>query len=405
MPTTLDRPTESPTPDKPSRLAHPAAAIAATLGRLGLAAVFGWAALAKITDPQATVRSVRAYDLLPDALATAVGRGLPAFELVLAIALLLGVALRFTAAVAAGLLTVFTIGIVSAAARGLRIECGCFGNGGATEHPHYGGEIARDIALLAVAILIAVIGHSRWSVNPRLAEVPTGLRTRTAQVRAQANAERFRRAQRLTTAGVAGALVIGALVGVSAGAATAPGKPTAIPAGVTSAGGVVVGNPNAPHTVIAYEDPQCPICKEFEDTSAAALTAAVNAGKVKVEYRMRSFLGPESVRAVAALGAAQDEGKFNALRQEMYANQPEERTGGYTIDDLLALGAKVGLTDAAYVQAVRNQTYAAWAKQIDDRASKDGNTGTPDLRLDGKQINQNTLFHPTAFAALLAKLT
>jgi hypothetical protein len=57
------------------------------------------------------------------------------------------------------------------------------------------------------------------------------------------------------------------------------------------------------------------------------------------------------------------------------------------------------------VQAVRNQTYAAWAKQIDDRASKDGNTGTPDLRLDGKQINQNTLFHPTAFAALLAKLT
>jgi protein-disulfide isomerase len=250
--------------------------------------------------------------------------------------------------------------------------------------------------------VVALIGRSRWALGPRLAEVPSGLRARTAQVRAQANRERFDRQRRLVVLGVAGALVVAALTGVSVGAATAPGKPTAIPTGVTAAGGIVVGNPNAPHTVIAYEDPQCPICKQFEDTSAAALTAAVQAGTVQVEYRMRSFLGPESVRAVAALGAAQNEGKFNELRQAMYANQPEERSGGYTVDDLLALGAKVGLTDSAYVTAVREQTYAPWAKQIDDRASRDGNTGTPDLRLDGKQIDQATLFNKAALARLLA---
>jgi protein-disulfide isomerase len=374
---------------------------AATAGRVGLAVVFGWAAVAKIGDPQATVRAVRAYDLLPNVLATAMGRGLPAFELVLAVALLAGVALRFTAIVTAGMLAMFTFGIISADVRGLRIQCGCFGNGGPTENPHYGGEIARDVAMLAVAVVIAVIGHSRLAIGPRLAAVPTGLRTRTAQVRAQANREKFDRQRRLMAFGVAGALVVGALSGVSVAAATAPGKPTAIPTGVTAAGGVVVGNPNAPHTVIAYEDPQCPICKEFEDTSASALTAAVTAGQVKVEYRMRSFLGPESVRAVAALGAAQDEGKFNELRRQMYANQPEERTGGYTVDDLLKLGADVGLTDAAYVNAVKNQTYAAWARQIDDQASKDGNTGTPDLKLDGKEIDLNTLFDKAAFTKLL----
>jgi protein-disulfide isomerase len=402
MSTTLERPTAQPGPDRRRLLTHPAAAIAAALGRVVLAAVFAWAALAKISDPQSVIRSVRAYDLLPNTLEVAIGRGLPAFELVLALALLTGVALRFTAVVAAGLLTVFTIGIVSADARGLRIECGCFGTGGPTAHPHYGTEIARDVAMLAVAVVIAVIGHSRWAIGPRLAEVPAGLRARSAQVRAQANQERFDRQRRLMVLGVAGALLVAALTGVSVAAATAPGKPTAIPTGVTAAGGIVVGNPNAPHTVIAYEDPQCPVCRQFEDTSAPALTAAVNAGTVKVEYRMRSFLGVESVRAVAALGAAQNEGKFNALRQAMYANQPEEKTGGYTVDDLLALGAKVGLTDQAYISAVRNQTYAAWAKQVDDQASKDGNTGTPDLKLDGKEIDQNVLFNRTAFAALLA---
>ena len=44
---------------------------AATLGRLLLAAVWAWAALAKISDPDAAVRAVRAvraYELLPEAL-------------------------------------------------------------------------------------------------------------------------------------------------------------------------------------------------------------------------------------------------------------------------------------------------------------------------------------------------
>ena len=128
-----------------------AAAWAAVPARLLLAGVFGVAGVLKIDDPAGSVRAVRAYDLLPDWLAVAVGRGLPAFELALAVALLLGVALRLSAGVAAGLLTVFLIGIVSAAARGLQIDCGCFGGGGVTDDPSYGTEIARDVALLALS--------------------------------------------------------------------------------------------------------------------------------------------------------------------------------------------------------------------------------------------------------------
>jgi protein-disulfide isomerase len=204
-------------------------------------------------------------------------------------------------------------------------------------------------------------------------------------------------------AAAAGALVVVmALVGIGVGHASAPAKALVVPAAATAQGGIVVGNPSAPHHVIAYEDPQCPICGEFESASGATLEKAVAAGKVSVEYRMMSFLGPESVRAVAALGAASQEGKFEQLRQAMFAHQPKERTGGYTVADLLALGRSVGLTDAAWTTAVRQQTYAPWAGSVEQAAEKAGVNGTPTVTLDGKPLDlQSVLLQPTALAIRL----
>lgn len=386
---------------------HPAAGWAGTVARLILGGMFAAAGLAKIGDPAASVRAVRAYQLLPDGLETLVGRGLPAVEVALAVALLLGVAVRASATIAAVLLTTFIIGIASAAARGLRIDCGCFGDGGPTDNPQYTGEILRDVALLIVALGLAWLGRSRLGLAPRPPVPPDydGMDRRQAKVAEQRHHHamtRHGRTHRVLAVAVIGTVLASGATGVAVAGATAPAPPTAIPVGVTAAGGIVVGNAGAPHTVIAYEDPQCPICGEFEQTSGPALAAAVKAGRVKVEYRMRSFLGPESVRAVAALGAAQDAGRFEALREALYAHQPQEGTGGFTVDDLISLGASVGLTDTAYVDAVRHHTYAAWAHQIDDRASKDGNTGTPQLLLDGKPLDQRTVFDPAALGRALA---
>ena len=384
---------------------------AATVGRVVLAVVFGYAALTKITDPPATVRAVRAYRLLPDTLEVWVGRGLPAFELVLAVVLLLGVALRVAAAVSAALLVVFLAGIVSAQARGLQIDCGCFGGGGVTTHPNYTLDILRDVGLLAIAVGTAWVGGSRLALGPRTPAAPDPVdpaasgaerrRQRTALHRyenAVAHQRRFTRAAAVTTLVT---LLAAALLGNAVASATAPAPPTAVPAGVTAAGGIVVGQASARTTVVAYEDPQCPVCAKFEKTTGSVLQQAVADGTVKVEYRMRSFLGPESVRAVAALGAAQDEGRFEQLRESLYAHQPEERTGGFTVADLLQLGAEVGLTDQRYVDAVTKQTYAAWARQVDDRASRDGNTGTPSLVVNGRTLGNDVVFDAQRFRAAL----
>ncbi|TQS43598.1 MauE/DoxX family redox-associated membrane protein [Cryptosporangium phraense] len=136
--------------------------------RLVLGAVLLWAGAAKATDLAGSVRAVRAYQLLPDGVATVVGAGLPWLEIGLGVLLIAGVAVRFGALFSAVLLVVFLIGIISAAARGLRIDCGCFGSGGELgpdQSTAYTLEILRDSALLVVALALARWPRGRLAVD------------------------------------------------------------------------------------------------------------------------------------------------------------------------------------------------------------------------------------------------
>jgi uncharacterized membrane protein YphA (DoxX/SURF4 family) len=138
-----------------------------TAARLVLGAVFAVAGLVKVADPQASVAAVRAYELLPAGLTTLVGWGLPFLELVLGLLLLAGIAVRPAALAAAALLVVFLAAVASAAARGLSIDCGCFGGGGPVPpgQTAYAAEVARDLALLAAAGWLVARPQSRLSLG------------------------------------------------------------------------------------------------------------------------------------------------------------------------------------------------------------------------------------------------
>jgi uncharacterized membrane protein YphA (DoxX/SURF4 family) len=107
----------------------------------------------KALDPDTTYVAVRAYDVLPRAGVALVAGVLPWFEIVLGLLLLAGIATRRVAVVSAGLLLLFVAGVAQAWARGLSIDCGCFGGGGAVapEDTSYGLEILRDTGFLLMA--------------------------------------------------------------------------------------------------------------------------------------------------------------------------------------------------------------------------------------------------------------
>lgn len=136
------------------------------VGRLVVGGVWVAAGLLKLPDPAQSVRAVRAYRLLPEAVVPAIGYGLPILEVAIGAMLILGIAIRVSAVVSAGLVVAFIIGISSAWARNLQIDCGCFGGGGqvAASETRYPQEIARDTGLLIISLALATWPRTRFAL-------------------------------------------------------------------------------------------------------------------------------------------------------------------------------------------------------------------------------------------------
>ncbi len=415
VPTLTATATPAPPSDTMPRRLLPWFGLAA---RVLLGVVWAWAAVAKMGDPAASVRAVRAYELLPEWLAKGVGYGLPFLEIGLAVLLIAGLATRLAAMLSSALLVVFLAGIISAAARGLQIECGCFGGGGrlgAGQSTAYTGEILRDAGLLVVSLFLVWAYRTRFAVDDLIRShgpQPTvrGLdkRTRkTAEARRRLAALLEERRQqgerRVRFASAVTALVLVALVGIGIGvqASRIPAPTGPVPANVSLADGVTVGEPTAPVTLDLYEDPQCPVCAQFEAQVGPTVAGWISSGKVKVHYHVISFLDSASTtkyssRAANALyaAAAVSPDAFAQLHQLLYQQQPAEGSAGLTEATLVQLAQQAGAGAAA--DPIRAGTYAGYVAKATDQSSKDGVTGTPTVRVDGKTVDQPTLDQVTA---------
>nr|WP_206037734.1 MauE/DoxX family redox-associated membrane protein [Rhodococcus sp. HNM0569] len=140
------------------------------LARLGLAAVFLVSGWVKAVDPSQTVVAVRAYQLLPESLVRPVAVTLPVVELALGVLLVIGLGVRLVSVVSGLVLVVLIASIASAWARGLSIDCGCFGGGGEVadaDPSDYAIEIARDVGFLALAAWLTVFPRSPFALGPR----------------------------------------------------------------------------------------------------------------------------------------------------------------------------------------------------------------------------------------------
>lgn len=135
--------------------------------RLVLGGVLFAAGFLKYQHLDKSQMAVRAYEMLPVALANFLGVTLPFIEIAVGLLLILGAAIRISSFIGGALMLIFVIGISQAWARGLSIDCGCFGGGGqvAPGTANYLPEILRDGGLAILAIYLFRYPQSKFSLD------------------------------------------------------------------------------------------------------------------------------------------------------------------------------------------------------------------------------------------------
>jgi uncharacterized membrane protein YphA (DoxX/SURF4 family) len=122
--------------------------------RLTAAAIWIVAGAAKIGELQHFHAQVDQYKLLPHALEAPFAYALPFVELLVGLYLLVGLLTRVAGIVACVLMVLFLIAQIQAWARGLSLDCGCFG---ALAQEKVGlGSILRDVALGLPSLVMAI---------------------------------------------------------------------------------------------------------------------------------------------------------------------------------------------------------------------------------------------------------
>jgi protein-disulfide isomerase len=236
-----------------------------------------------------------------------------------------------------------------------------------------------------------------------------GARAREAARLAAEQAARRRRERRLLIAFVVAVvvLVVGGGIGVQAWrtnrapSAPAPGVEVSdAPQQLTDGQPIRLGAEAAPVTVALYEDFHCPHCAEFEEEFGPTLTAAQNAGTVRIELYPMAFIDQGSSAAANAMACATEAGFGQRYYRGLFANH----TLQWSDSQLLDLAGTVGGSAAEpFGTCVRDDARAGWVSAINAAAEANGVKGTPTLFVDGEQVELQGLTPESLQARIDAK--
>ena len=147
-----------------------------TLARLILGGSLLVAGLMKVGDFPRQVLSVQAYQFpISDQLVQVIAYAQPIVEILVGLLILAGVLTRWTALIGGFAMLVFIAGIISAWARGLSIDCGCFGPGGVLapgQQTAYTQDLLRDALFLICGVWLVIFPKSKLAVDTWIAKEP-----------------------------------------------------------------------------------------------------------------------------------------------------------------------------------------------------------------------------------------
>jgi protein-disulfide isomerase len=146
--------------------------------------------------------------------------------------------------------------------------------------------------------------------------------------------------------------------------------------------GSVIGRRDAPFTLLEFADLQCPFCARFDRTVLpVVIERFVRPGRLRVELRPISFLGPGSSAGAAATLAAGEQDRMWEYADVFYRNQGAENSGYVTRAFLGRVAEAAGLDAARWRRDLAAPAVAA-ALDANTRSARTARIGgTPNFRL------------------------
>jgi protein-disulfide isomerase len=123
-------------------------------------------------------------------------------------------------------------------------------------------------------------------------------------------------------------------------------------------GSPIMGNPNAPITILEWGDYQCTFCYKFHQNSLDMIKEDfVKTGEVKIIFKDFPLNGLDSKLAAEATYCAQDQDKYWEYHDELYKNWGGERTGWITQESLNKFAITIDLNLKEFNDCLDNHTY------------------------------------------------
>lgn len=147
-------------------------------------------------------------------------------------------------------------------------------------------------------------------------------------------------------------------------------------------GDPVLGNADAPVTIIEFSDYECPFCKRhFDETLPQLVKEYVDTGKVKIVYRdfPLSFHDPMATKEAVAANCAREQGgdkKYFEFHDEIF-KRTISNGNGLNDEKIQTIAKDLGLNTSKFTSCLSNQAQADEVKKDLADAAKAGGTGTP----------------------------
>jgi len=133
----------------------------------------------------------------------------------------------------------------------------------------------------------------------------------------------------------------------------------------------ILGDVNAPLTLIEFGDYQCTFCnKFFHETIDPILTNYVETGKVKILFKDFVVVGQDSMHAANAAHCANDQEMFWQYHSTLYNNWDGEGTGWASSEQLHQFASTLGLDMDEFSECMSKSKW----KELVDSSKVDGRT-------------------------------